>query len=456
MDRLSAMDLMSIWPEERGWPNDIGALVLLDGSAVSDESGRLRIEALRDHIGNRLHLVPRFGQLIYRPRRGLGRALWVDAANVDLAQHVDVAHLDAPNDEQALLRVCEKLRSTRLPFRRPLWRMTFITGLADGRVGLFMQVHHAIADGVSGIAALGAFVDVDPSARPVTAPPRTPRPFPSARALLRDNVRRGLATVDSAFDNLAHPGEMLKRARAGWPALSEAFFEERAASSSLNARTIGSARRFGLVRGDLDVIKEIAHAQDAKVNDVLMTALAGGFRDILLARDEAVAGTVFRTAVPVSLHGRAPGKPEGNRDGMMVVPLPIGEPSDLRRLRLIARETAGRRTKVRPPGGTLFRNGVLQRAFLKMMEKQRFMNAYAANVPGPPVQLYLAGAPVLEMFPMVPISANMSIGIGALSYMSQFNITAVADRDLVPDLDVFVAGMDRSLRVLQDALLRTT
>jgi WS/DGAT C-terminal domain/TAP-like protein len=51
----------------------------------------------------------------------------------------------------------------------------------------------------------------------------------------------------------------------------------------------------------------------------------------------------------------------------------------------------------------------------------------------PPVPLYLAGAPLVEMFPVVPILGNVSLGIGVLSYAGQFNITVVADRDICPD-----------------------
>jgi hypothetical protein len=73
------------------------------------------------------------------------------------------------------------------------------------------------------------------------------------------------------------------------------------------------------------------------------------------------------------------------------------------------------------------------------------MNAYVANVPGPPIPLYLAGAPLLEIFPIVPLTANISIGVGALSYAGQFNVTVVADRDICPDLEVFGEGVRRSL-----------
>jgi hypothetical protein len=38
--------------------------------------------------------------------------------------------------------------------------------------------------------------------------------------------------------------------------------------------------------------------------------------------------------------------------------------------------------------------------------------------------------------------------VGALSYAAQFSLTVVADCDLCPDLEVFVAGVQRSLEAL--------
>jgi diacylglycerol O-acyltransferase len=451
VERLTALDLMSIWPEARGWSNDIGALALLDGAGLVGADGRLPVEALRDHIGRRLHLVPRFRQLLYRPPFGLGWPLWVDAASVDLAEHIDVLPLEGPAGESNLLLACEELRRRRLSFSRPLWRMTFLTGLPQGRIGLFIKVHHAIADGMSGIATLGAFLDTVPEPQTPDAPPWTPARMPNARELFDDNVRRGLAKVDRTLARLARPRATVAEIRRGLPAMAEAFTEGRTPRTTLNAHPIGWHRRFRIMRSDLCAVKGVAHAHQAKVNDVLMTALAAGLRALLVRRGERVDGLVLRAAVPVSLHAQRQGKPKGNLDGMMAVPLPIGEADDVRRLQLIAAETRNRRKKARPQGGTLFRNPTIQRALLGLMGRQRFMNTYAANVPGPALPLYLAGARLMELFPIVPISGNVSIGIGALSYAGQFNITAVADRDLVPDIDSFVDGMRRSLQVLEGA-----
>ncbi len=451
MERLSAQDLMMLWPEELGWSQDIGALAILDGRALLDADGRFLIEKARDEVGSRLHLVPRFRQLLYRPRFGLGWPLWVDAPSTDIAEHVRVLPLGAPADEARLLLACEELRHRRLDPSRPRWEMWFLPGLADGRVGLFMKLHHAIADGVAGIAALGAFVDLVPVPPGMGAPPWAPAAMPSTRELFNDNLRRHLQALGRAVTRLDHPVDTVRQARRGWPAVRETFAEPRAPRTSLNQR-VGWHRSFALIRSDLGLVMRIAHAHDAKVNDVLMVVLAGGLRALLLGRGERVDGLVLRAFVPVSLHSEQPGQARGNLDGAMVVPLPIGEPDDARRLRLIAAETAERKKKRRPQGGTLFRNVPIQRAFLRLAPRQHVVNTYAANVPGPPVPLYFAGARVLEVFPIVPLLGNLSIGVGALSYAGQFNITAVADRETCPDLDVFVEGARRSLDALADSV----
>jgi diacylglycerol O-acyltransferase / wax synthase len=64
------------------------------------------------------------------------------------------------------------------------------------------------------------------------------------------------------------------------------------------------------------------------------------------------------------------------------------------------------------------------------------------------VPLYFAGARMLELFPVVPIMGNVSVGVGALSYAGQFNLTAVADRDLCPDLEIAADGLRRCLDAL--------
>ena len=447
IERVEASDLMFVWPEREGWPQDIGALAILGGDGLVDADGRFQIEDARQHVERRLHLVPRLRQLMVWPPTGLGWPLWVDAPLFDVREHVGVSPLEGPADEAQLLLACEALRRRPHDRSRPPWGLWFLPGLPDGRVGLFIKLHHAIADGVAGVATLGALVDLEPepSERPV--PPWIPAANPSRSALLVDNLRRRSAGIARGLSTLLDPVGTLQRVRHGWPAMREVFTEGRAPKTSVNRR-IGSARRLALVRTALDLTKEIGHAHDATVNDVLLTAVASGYRALLRHRGEPVDGLSLRTMVPVSLHHEEQGAERGNVDAGMVVPLPIDEPDEVARLEQIRAASAERKERTRPPAGGLFRSISVQRAFQRLVARQRLVNAYVANVPGPPATVHLAGAPVLELFPVVPITGNISIGVGALSYAGQFNITVVADRDLCPDLEVFVDGVERSLNAL--------
>jgi diacylglycerol O-acyltransferase / wax synthase len=448
LERVTASDLMLIWPEKEGWPQYIGALLALDGKSLFDADGRFLIEPVREAIGRRLHLAPRLRQDLYWPRPGLGWPVWVDAQSFDIAEHVRVHPVPPPGDERQLLLACETLRRRPLHPARPLWEMWFLTGLPGERVGLFMKMHHAIADGVAGVATLAAFFDPIPNPPQLSAPPWSPSPPPSTRQLFGDNLRRRRQELGRAASAVTQPVATARRLRRSWPATRELFAEGRAPRTSLNRR-IGSDRRLAIIRGSLDAVTNLAHTHGATVNDVLMTAVAAGYADLFRSRGEPTKGVVLRALVPVSLHRERPGQARGNVDAGMLVPLPIGERDDIRRLEKIAADTAERKKKSRPPAGSMFRTVLLQRAFLRFMPRQRFMNAYVADVPGPPIPLYFAGAPLLEIFPIVPLTANISIGVGALSYARQFNLAVVADRELCQDVEVFVDGVRRSLAALE-------
>jgi diacylglycerol O-acyltransferase / wax synthase len=146
-----------------------------------------------------------------------------------------------------------------------------------------MKLHHAIADGIAGVAAFGAFLDLTADAPTPAAPPWTPAPIPSTRELFDDNLRRRLQGLDRVVSKLAHPLDVARQARLGWPVVREAFAEQRAPPTSLN-RPIGSRRRLAIIRSDLELVKEIAHTHGGKVNDVLLAAVSGGLRELLRSR----------------------------------------------------------------------------------------------------------------------------------------------------------------------------
>jgi diacylglycerol O-acyltransferase len=453
LERLSAADHHAVLGDDFGWPWDIGVLAIVDGTRLLDGAGRVRIDEVRQRVGPRLHLLPRFHQFLYRPALGLGWPLWVDAQSFELADHIRVVSLPAFAGEAQLLGVCEQLRRQRLDVTRPLWELWLLPGLPERRIGLYLRMHHAIADGVAGVAAVGALLDFAADATVPAAPPWTPLPMPSAGDLLRDNVRWRTQGLDGLLSRLAHPVSTLHQARSAWPAWRELWAEERAPRTSLN-RPVGGRRTLTLIRSRLDLAKQIAHAHDAKVNDVVLAAVASGLRDLLASRGEPVDALVLRAMVPVSLHHEQPGQARGNLDGMMIVPLPVGAPDTVRLLHRIAAETVERKKKARPQAMTtgIFRFALARRALASLAKHQWLLNLAISNVPGPPLPLYLAGAQLLEVFPVVPLVGNQTLNVGVLSYAGQLNVTAVADGDACPDVDVFAKGVRNALEKLAQSV----
>src|ERR671912_1246425 len=98
------------------------------------------------------------------------------------------------------------------------------------------------------------------------------------------------------------------------------------------------------------------------------------------------------------------------------------------RLRLVrGHRRAGRPGRPRPPmGGGLFGLVAVQRAWYRLLARQRTVNLVVTHVPGPPVTLYLAGARLLELFPEAAIMGNLTLAVAVFSYAGQLNLTANA------------------------------
>lgn len=446
VERLTAADQIMLWADHR-WPQDIGALGFLDGRVLMDAAGRLKVELVLAAIASRLDLVPRLRQLLVVPPRRLGAPLWVDDPDFDLREHVGVVEASSPGEEADVLDVVERLRGRRLDRSRPLWEMWFLTGMRDGRVGMYVRTHHAVADGMAGLATLGAFLDVSPDFVPAPAAPWTPAPAPADGEILADERDRRDGARKRWLAAVAHPVRTARFAARTWPALSELFADSPPPATSLNV-TVGSGRRLVLVRADLDLAKETAHACGAKVNDVLLTGIAGGVSALLRRRGENPDQTV-RVYVPVSLRHGVDASARGNEVAQMVVPLPLRLVHPAERLRAISAETARRKARVRPSVGGLPTRGIAARLMLMLIARQR-VNVETADLTGPPMPLYLAGARLLELFPLLPLIGRVTVGVGALSYGGRLNIGIVADRDACPDIGVLAAGVGDYLRRLEE------
>lgn len=421
------------------WPQDIGALAILDGRPLFDGDGRFRLEAVRALVASRLDRVPRFRMVLRESPRGRGAPYWTDAPGFDLAGHVRELRLEAPVGEAELLAAVETLRAERFDRECPLWAMWLLTGLPDQRVALFVKIHHTVADGLAGMTIMASLLAVTPGENvPAPRPWRARRP-PRQSELVADAIRIRLRGLRRGASLLLHPVRALRSAAALWPAVRELLAEEPGDSTSID-RMVGDGRRLALVRSGHRTVRRIGRTFGASVNDVLLAATAAGMRRLLVSRGERVEGVTLKVYVPVSLRRRLRGPQQGVEIAQMAVPISLSGMDPAERLRLISAETRRRKARRRPSLGALFRGRFVTMLLLRAVMAQR-VNITTASIPGPPRPGYLAGARVLEIFPVIPLLGNEPLGIGAITYADTFTIGITADAEVFADVDVLAAGM---------------
>jgi hypothetical protein len=59
------------------------------------------------------------------------------------------------------------------------------------------------------------------------------------------------------------------------------------------------------------------------------------------------------------------------------------------------------------------------------------------------------GARMLEAYPVVPLTRNLSLGIAILSYCGALHFGLYVDADAVPDVDVLAGGIEDAFAELR-------
>jgi diacylglycerol O-acyltransferase len=443
LERLTPLDVSNLRIERHGLPMNVAALAILEGRVLLDASGELALRAIRVRIEQRLHLAPRLRQRLYRPGFGFGAPVWVDDASFDISRHVRTRPVPAGGGEEALLATCVELKDRPFDQAHPLWEIWLLTGALDGHISMLIRFHHVLADGIAALLLLGTLFDSAPDTPEPEAPPWTARPIPTRSELLLDALRIPITGIRRGLHKIEHPRRTLTPASTFFRQAIQLAREGRAPRTSFN-RPVSKQHRVLLVRADLERAKQVAHAHQATVNDVVLCTIAGGARALLAARGELERPLVLKVSVAASVRAATSASQAGNLVGVLLVPVPIGEENPIRRLEQIARATAER--KRLPPYQPAAR--LLQRWMIRAMNRQRRINLLMSNLPGPPQPMYFAGAKILEMFQIGVVQGNVAVQVGALSYSGQLNFDIVADANLVPDLTVFANGMAEDLERL--------
>jgi diacylglycerol O-acyltransferase / wax synthase len=430
--RLSAADLTNLVLESPESRMHQAALGVLDGAALVDASGRVRLDEVQAHFESRLARVPELRSVLWKPGLLGGRPIWVDYPGFEIADHVHVARLDEPG-ERGALAFAERQMPVQMDRSKPLWQVWFLEGFAPGQVGLLIKLHHALADGPAMINLVAQVFDLEPAPFERPAEVWQAAPPPAARELIRDNLRRRLTSLLRLPSNL--------RARDLRGAMAAMREGRRAPRTSLNA-PIGATRRLESIPIPFDDVRSIAHAHGVKINDVFLCIVAGALRQVLLRRGEPTDDVRLHASVAVSLHDAGDVSTTGNRVAEMVVPIDVGRLDPELRLAMVA-AAAGRAKKVQRAVLTQDLLYLAARTGLAKVyiERQHMINVLTTNLPGPPVALYFAGARLLGAAAIPPIAGNVTVSFAALSYAGRLTVTVVADARAWPDLDVLVEGL---------------
>ena len=220
---------------------------------------------------------------------------------------------------------------------------------------------------------------------------------------------------------------------------------------------VGNHRRWVSVDLPLTDIKRVARAEGATVNDVILSAVTGGFRELLTARGEPVAGRSVRNLVPVSERPRGDGRSDNQVSGLFTS-LPVGVDDPRQRLAAITRQIGHlKAAHAHLVGPVLF--GLVDLVVPWQVQDEVvtaagdlapswFMDTLTTNVPGPQFPLHLMGRRVRAMYPIIPVVGRTRITVGVFSYDGTVNVGVTGDGDSSGDVDVLAAGARAEVEAL--------
>jgi diacylglycerol O-acyltransferase len=454
-DRLSGLDASFLYLEKPAVHMHVAGLSIFrpreDGSSLGYDDVERVVEA-------RLRLAPRLRRKILPVPGNISRPVWVDDDRFDLDFHLRHASVPAPGGRFQLERAAGRVLSRPLDRTKPLWELYVYEGLAGDRTAVLLKLHHAMADGIGGMMIASALFDLAPDA-PLGSPdePWVPQPAPPAQDLIRDAVED---VVLHPIQGLAHaarrPRLLAETVAATADALRTVAGMGAPPTGPFDGR-VGPNRRFATVERPFEVFRRVKDRLGVTVNDVVMSAVAGGIHALLERRGEPTKGRTVRALVPVSVRSPGESGDMGNRVAPVFVDVPVGRMVARTRLRRVRAATARiKETGMAVGADTIIGLGAyappaLHATAARLVAQAHWCNVVVSNIPAPQVPLYLAGAPLEASYPAINLKEDCGLSVACTSAAGTMAFGLTADWDLVPDIDVLVRGIGSAVDDLDAA-----
>ncbi len=448
MEWMSPIDSSFLHVENATTPMHIGGVSIFEGPAPA-------FEDLRAMVARKLELVPRYRQKVRFVPLAISSPAWIDDPHFSLDYHLRHTAIPTPGSDEQLRKMAGRVFSQALDRTKPLWELWAVEGLEHGRWALLSKVHHCMVDGVAATDLMSVMFSDTTVA--LSTREWAPPPEPSGLQLLartiahRASPRGQLQTLrrvlDAPRDTLRSLIEVARATAAASPSMRPV------AASSLTG-PIGPHRRWSWADVRLSDVKAVRGALGGTVNDVVLTLITNGFRELLLARGEEVGeDRVIRTMVPVSVRRKGERGVYNNRVSAVFTGLPVGVTDPTERLRRIRAEMDGvKQSKQAVAGDVLtslsgFAPPLLLALGSRLVTLSPRLNMHTAttNVPGPQQPVQTLGRRMLQSYPFVPVVGSIRIVVAIFSYDGGLYFGVTGDYDGAPDIDALTAGIGRGM-----------
>ncbi len=457
LDRMGAFDAV-MWGVEQDpvLRSVIVAMTILDKEP--------EVELLVDRITRMTLAVPKLRQRVVGNPVSLIPPRWEVDDNFDITYHLKRYHVPSDGTDRPLMRIAEQLGEHDFDRNRPLWEMALVQGWDGDRAAVILKLHHAITDGVGGMAMAASLFDLTrtPSTDLGPLPPEPTgdvlglpgRVVNGVQFAGKAAIARGRALAGGVVDVTAHAVS-----DPGSTAVEGAAFAQSAArllapaseplSPLMHGRSLST--EMAVIQVPFAAFKAAAKKAGGTLNDAYMAAVAGGtarYHEAHSAPCEYV-----RVNMPVNMR-TSNDSSGGNRWVPARFPMPIDSGPAIDRIRRLSPVLKQARTEpALVLSDTIYRllTALPQSAATSISAgMMRGVDLAITNVPGPPIALYSAGAEVQAIVPFAP-KGGASANIGLMTYNGTGYVGINIDTRAIPDADVFLehirAGFDEVLAI---------
>lgn len=433
-------------------------MVMITALLMFDEP--LDYNRFRKSIECRLLSFPRFKQRVRDALLPFTLPRWEDDPCFDLDAHLHRVALPSPADETTLREVVEDRMRQPLHPDRPLWQMDLVENVGTGSA-VICRLSHAIADGVALMDVMNTLTDTEPDLPDPEPKVRKNRGFAygllkKAIGITETSMRITETLVRESAETIQRPRRLLDAAEFGLDgarSLAKLLFTLPDAKTPLKGPCGRIKRAVASQPLALKDVKAAGKILGGTVNDIILTAVAGGFRHYLENLGEPVEGVEIRAFVPVYIGNGASSAKMGNGFGLTLLTIPVGVADPIKRLRLIKdnMDEIKNSPEAMVAYGILFGMGWTPKIVDQVIAKIFGMKATAVmtNVVGPGEVRYLAGKPIKRLMFWVPQPAGLGIGLSIMSYAGDVIVGLATDAGLIPDPEIIIEGFHAEMNALQ-------